>query len=131
MFWLISAPKAIITFDSRARKTIDVAVDVDRLPVAFGHGVHLVVDAHVRPLLEVHVPPLPGLHVILRVGESVDAFDVLEVADVHGFVLRCAIGGVDPGRDAHETEFFVMGFQVFDHLREVFADLFDARSENA
>lgn len=90
-----ATPKAIIALDSRAWKTIDVTVDVDRLPVAFGHGVHLVVDAHVRPLLEVHVPPLPRLHVVFRVGEGVDSLDILEVANVHGFVLRRAIGGVD------------------------------------
>lgn len=126
-----AAPNAIITLDSRAGKTTDVAVDVDRLPVAFGHRVHLVVDAHVRPLLEVHIPPLPRLHVVFRVGESVDAFDVLEVTHVHGLVLRLAIGGVDPGCDAHEAELFVVGFQVFHHLCEVFADLFNTRSENA
>lgn len=126
-----AAPKAIIALDPRAWEAIDMAVDVDRLPVAFGHGVDLVVDAHVRPLLEVHVPPLPRLHVVVRVGERVDALDVFEVTYVHGFILCLTIGSVDPRRDAHETKFFVVGFEVFDHLRKVIADLFDAWSEDA
>lgn len=108
-----------------------MTVDIDRLPVAFRSVVDLVVDAHVRPLLVVRVPPLPGLHVVVRVREIVDALDGFEVADVHAFALRFAIGGVDPGCHAHEAKLFVVSFQVFDHLREELADLFDSWGEDA
>jgi len=93
--------------------------------------VDLVPDAHVRPLLVVRIPPLPALHVVVRVRESVQTLDGLEVADVHELILRLAVGGVGPGRHSQKAEFFVVAFEIVDHLREEFADLLDAGREDA
>lgn len=124
-------PKPIISLHPRARQASNVAVHIDRLPIALGHMVDLVPDAHVRPLLVIRIPPLPALHVVVRMRESVQAFDSLEVADVHELALRLAVGSVGPGRHAQEAEFFIVAFKVDDHLREELADLLDAGGEDA
>src|SRR4051812_14215984 len=63
--------------------------------------------------------------------ESVQALDSLEVADVHELALRLAVGGIGPGRHAQKAEFFIVAFEVNDHLREELADLLDAGGEDA
>ena len=124
-------PKPIISLDPRTRQPANMAVDMYTLPIALGHAVQLVVDAHVRPVPDVRVPPLPRHHVEVAVGEGVHALDGFEVGDDEGFVLRRARGRVEPVGGAQQAEFFVVRFEVDDHLLEVGADLLDSWGEDA
>lgn len=108
-----------------------MTIDMNRLPIPLGDVVSFVINTHMRPLLDVPVPPHPALHVLLGVRECMQPFDGLEVADGQGFVLRRARRGVQPGSRAQEAEVLAVRVEVLNHGLEVVADVFHAGRQYA
>lgn len=109
----------------------NVAVDINALPVALRDVICLVIDRHVRVLLDGPVPPIPSLAMIFGMSELVQAFCRLEVANFQDFVVCRACGTIDPARNAQEAELFRMCFQILHHASEIAIDLVDAGCEHS
>lgn len=92
-----------------------MAVDVDAFPVALRRMVHLMIDAHMGPLLIVAIPPGPPLPMEVVVCECMKAFDGLEVSHDERLVLRLAGVGVEPARHTEEVELVCLGIKIFGH----------------
>lgn len=109
----------ILRPDTSARKVTNMAVDIDGLPVRFGHRERFVVYGKMRILLGVLVPPLPGLGMVLRVRKLVQTLDVAKVVDGKGLVTGGASIGIEPAGLAQHSVLFALLFERFYHVGKI------------